>query len=124
MRNSIASGFAFRLDERAEKRKEFNMKIKEKIHAKEAEKTNIQAKSKIPITRLKSPKLGKSKSSTSGTASPSERAAPSVSPRVSVMQKKVTANGEKSADATKKSASKSQSKLQPRETIIVYVLLF
>lgn len=59
----ISSPFSFRSEERAAKRKEFFQKLEEKNNPKEAEKTHLQAKSKIPLTRPRSPKLGRKPSS-------------------------------------------------------------
>ncbi|GAB4857180.1 hypothetical protein Ancab_015088 [Ancistrocladus abbreviatus] len=151
-RRSSGAGFAFRLDERAEKRKEFNMKVEEKINAKEAEKNNLQAKSKesqeaeikqlrkslkfkatpmptfykepppkvelkkIPTTRAISPKLGRNKNAIAATNNSSESVSCG-SPHMSNSPKVIQANGDKSTDASKKLIRRSQSKLQPRESM-------
>ncbi|XP_012085591.2 protein WVD2-like 7 [Jatropha curcas] len=59
----ISSPFSFRSGERAAKRKEFFQKLEEKNNAKEAEKSHLHVKSKIPLTRPRSPKLGRKPSS-------------------------------------------------------------
>ncbi|XP_050206300.1 protein WVD2-like 7 [Mercurialis annua] len=60
---SISSPFSFRSEERAAKRREFFQKLEEKNNVKEAEKKHMQIKSKIPLTRPRSPKLGRKPSS-------------------------------------------------------------
>ncbi|KAF2292825.1 hypothetical protein GH714_029209 [Hevea brasiliensis] len=68
----ISSPFSFRSEERAAKLLliccfhllcQFFQKLEEKNNAKEAEKTHLQVKSKIPLTRPRSPKLGRKPSS-------------------------------------------------------------
>ncbi|XP_051114351.1 protein WVD2-like 4 [Andrographis paniculata] len=147
-----ASTFSFRLQERAEKRKEFFSKIEQKVQAKEQEKNNLQAKSKesqeaeikqlrksltfkatpmpsfykeppskvelkkIPITRPKSPKLGRRKGAATtvintpenrGSGHTPQAAAKDTSPKPNVSIEKGNANPKKS---TKSSLSKRNSK--------------
>ncbi|PHU11163.1 hypothetical protein BC332_18093 [Capsicum chinense] len=82
-----SAGFSFRLEERAEKRKEFLAKVEERIHAREEEKCNLLAKSKIPTTRAISPKLGRINNSTSRTNS-AESGGSCFSPKVIKEQRK------------------------------------
>uniref|UniRef100_A0A0E0MGS9 TPX2 C-terminal domain-containing protein n=1 Tax=Oryza punctata TaxID=4537 RepID=A0A0E0MGS9_ORYPU len=66
---TVPAGPVFRCTERAEKRREFYMKLEEKHQALEEEKIQLEAKMKLPTTRPKSPKLGRRKASTAADAS-------------------------------------------------------
>ncbi|XP_006339180.1 uncharacterized protein [Solanum tuberosum] len=156
-----SAGFSFRLEVRAEKRKEFLAKVEERIQAREEEKSNLLAKSKenqeaevkqfrksltfkaapmpcfykepppkvelkkIPTTRAISPKLGRTKNSTSMTNS-SESGGSCFSPKVIKEQRKslvsnkenVASKGKpvKTSQTTAQSPKASITKVKPAET--------
>ncbi|KAK4377799.1 hypothetical protein RND71_004095 [Anisodus tanguticus] len=120
-----SAGFSFRLEERAEKRKEFLAKVEERIQAREEEKSNLLEKSKIPTTRATSPKLGRNKNSTSTTNS-SESGGSCFSPKVIKEQRKsplankdtVASKGNpvKNSKTSAQSPKTSITKAKPAET--------
>ncbi|MFS7908433.1 hypothetical protein Hanom_Chr01g00083091 [Helianthus anomalus] len=157
-RNSVP-GFSFRLDERAEKRREFFSKLEEKSHAREVEKTNLQEKSKvsqeaeikklrksltfkaapmpsfykepppkvelkkIPVTRPKSPKLGRNKSSVASVNRSVDRTMTAGSPWVRDQPASSAVNLNKDTVASKKpvrkpeaNASSSKTEVKPEKS--------
>ncbi|KAG5243866.1 protein WVD [Salix suchowensis] len=88
------------------------------------EQTNLQAKSKIPTTRAKSPKLGRRKSSATSTNNCLEDGGSSFSPRASHSpllnqessnRTRVQRNGSVDNGASKAAIRKSQPKLQSHQ---------
>ncbi|KAL5205026.1 hypothetical protein ABZP36_009897 [Zizania latifolia] len=69
---TVPAGPVFRCTERAEKRREFYLKLEERHQALEEEKIQLEAKLKLPTTRPKSPKLGRRKVSMDASNSSEE----------------------------------------------------
>ncbi|KAK4345839.1 hypothetical protein RND71_036015 [Anisodus tanguticus] len=112
------------LEERSEKRKElsfrihqFLAKVEERIHAREEEKSNLLAKSKIPTTYAISPKLGRNKNSTSTTNS-SESGGSCFSPKVIKEQRKSPLANKDTAASKGKPVKNSQTSAQSPKTSI------
>ncbi|RXH76429.1 hypothetical protein DVH24_019317 [Malus domestica] len=131
-RRISASGFSFRLEERAEKRKEESQeaeikRLRKSLTFKAAPMPSFYKEpppkvelKKIPTTRPKSPKLGRNKSSISSLNNSSEVAGVSLSPRLNRelnnSKKGLKTKSEKDVIDPKKPIKKSQTRLHSQET--------